>query len=220
MHKKTTRKRNMNLWEEFDPDLSEGKYQIPLIRKENYIPPGLVDFSQAIRSRDFSKGVHFYLDDSRFECVWKEPYRYIPILKRFACVFTPDFSLYTDMPMAMKIWNLYRARLIGQMMQRAGIAVIPTISWAGPETYEFCFDGLPKNGTVTVSTVGIMRSRPARELFKSGLSAMLAAVRPKRILMYGTLPDFDFGKVAVFHFENTSYNWKITKKDVNCKETL
>lgn len=59
MHKKTTRKRNMNLWEEFNPDLSEGKYQILLIRKENCIPPGLVDFSQAIRSRDFSKGVHF-----------------------------------------------------------------------------------------------------------------------------------------------------------------
>ena len=42
----------------------------------------------------------------------------------------PDFSLYLDMPMAMKIWNVYRSRLIGQMMQDADIVVIPTLSWA------------------------------------------------------------------------------------------
>ncbi|OQA84067.1 MAG: hypothetical protein BWY31_02596 [Lentisphaerae bacterium ADurb.Bin242] len=122
------------------------------------------------------------------------------------------------MPLAMKTWNVYRSRLLGQRMADAGIVVIPTVSWAGPETYEFCFDGLPKNGTVTISTVGVMRSRQARELFKSGLSAMLAAIRPENILIYGKLPDFDFGKTAIFHFEPTSFDWKNMKKDVNCKE--
>lgn len=77
-----------------------------------------LDFNAALRSSDAEAGVHFFLDDSRFERIWKEPYRYIKILQRFTCVLAPDFSLYMDMPLAMKIWNVYRSRLLGQMMRR------------------------------------------------------------------------------------------------------
>lgn len=63
------------------------------------------------------------------------PQQYMDKLREFDCVFTPDFSLYMDMPMPMNIWNVYRSRLIGQMMQDVGITVIPTLSWAEKETY-------------------------------------------------------------------------------------
>ncbi len=63
-----------------------------------------------------------------------------------------------------------------------------------------------------------MRGKQARALFKSGLSAMLAAIRPKNILIYGKLPDFNFGKTTIFNFETTSFDWKKMKKGVNCKE--
>ena len=72
----------------------------------------------------------FFIDDYQFERVWNDPYTYIERLREFPCALTSDFSLYLDMPMAMKIWNVYRSRLIGQMMQDADIVVIPTLSWA------------------------------------------------------------------------------------------
>lgn len=73
-------------------------------------------------------------------------------------MLTPDFSLYLDMPRAMKVWNVYRSRLISQIAQDYGCVVIPTVSWAERETFNFCFDGLPENSTLSISTIGIKRA--------------------------------------------------------------
>ena len=218
--KKRATNRDFYLLEEFDPDLSKGKYQMPSLQREIFVPSRLIDFTTAIHSRNFSSGIHFYLDDYRFERIWREPYRYIPILRRFACVFTPDFSLYTDMPMAMKIWNVYRSRLIGQMMQHAGIRIIPTVSWAGPETFEFCFDGIEEGCTVTIATVGTMRNPEAQELFYSGMSAMIETVHPSTIIFYGTAPKKFPEGIPYVHFESTSFSWQKSKSDVTYKEIL
>lgn len=92
------------------------------IRKKDFVFL-LFGFDKAICSKEFDNGVHFYLEDSKFERMWRNPYRYIPILKRFSFVLTPDFSIYTDMPEAMQIWNIFRSRLLGQMLQREGMTL-------------------------------------------------------------------------------------------------
>ena len=76
---------------EFHLGDSAGQYNIPKIKRECFIPSHLIDFSQALTSKDFQAGIHFYIDDARFERIWRNPQRYLPILKRFSCVFTPDF---------------------------------------------------------------------------------------------------------------------------------
>ena len=63
--------------------------------------------------------------------------------------------------MPMKIWNIYRSRAIGQYYQEQGIKVIPTISWAEKETFEFCFDGIPKGSIVSISTIGVKQNKEA-----------------------------------------------------------
>ena len=150
---------------EFHLGDSAGQYNIPKIKRECFIPSHLIDFSQALTSKDFQAGIHFYIDDARFERIWRNPQRYLPILKRFSCVFTPDFSLYRDMPLAMKIWNVYRSRLLGQIMQRAGICVIPTISWAAKDTYSFCFSGIEPYSVISISTVGVLKTVKAQSVF-------------------------------------------------------
>ena len=42
-----------------------------------------------------------FLDDNQFERIWNRPARYVNMLKRYECVLTVDFSLYTDMPMSI-----------------------------------------------------------------------------------------------------------------------
>ena len=123
--------------DDFDGARAEGFYQMPIIEAQNAEPDELISFNYVLSTKKRRCGVHFYIDDYQFERIWNSPQQYMDKLREFDCVFTPDFSLYMDMPMPMKIWNVYRSRLIGQMMQDVGITVIPTLSWAEKETYTF-----------------------------------------------------------------------------------
>ena len=99
--------------------------------------------------------------------------------------------------MAIKIWNVYRSRLIGQMMQDADIVVISTLSWAEPETFSSCFERLEQGGVVAVSTVGVMRNKSAQEVWTAGMNEAGQRLRPSGILCYGSKPDYDFGSLPV-----------------------
>lgn len=192
-----------NLYE-FDPERAEGKYQMPIIHRVNHIPEKLIGFNYALTSGEYNAGIHFYIDDYQFERIWNEPYKYIDKLQQYDCVLTPDFSLYMDMPMSMKIWNVYRSRLIGQIMQDAGMIVIPTLSWAEPETFEFCFDGIEPGGTVSVSTVGVLRHEESFDIWKQGMIEAINRLHPSEIILYGNNVDFDFGDIKVVNFANTN----------------
>ena len=187
--------------EDFDSARAVGFYQIPVITREDYIPTKLIGFNYAKTSEDKNAGIHCFIDDYQFERLWNAPYDYVDTLREYECFLTPDFSLYMDMPMAMKIWNVYRSRLIGQIYQDSGLMVIPTLVWAEPETYQFCFDGIEQGGTVAVSTVGVMNSETARETWASGMTEAIKRTRPKTILCYGSRIDFDFGDIDVRYYD-------------------
>ena len=86
---------------------------MPALFAVDYVPSKLIGFEQVLTSNDASATVHFFIDDYRFERVWTNPARYAELLGRFDACFTPDFSLYTDMPLPLQQWNIYRSRLIG-----------------------------------------------------------------------------------------------------------
>ena len=198
---------NLELFDEFACD---GKYQMPIIRNENYIPSDLMGFNYAKTSNNKKTGIHFYLDDYQFERIWNSPSDYFDILNQYECILTPDFSLYLDMPFAMKIWNVYRSRLIGQYYQQQGLKVIPTISWAEKETFEFCFDGIPEGSVVSVSTIGVKQNEIAMQIWKSGMDAMIEKIKPSTILVYGGKLDYDYGNINVVYYEN-----KVTERMKN-----
>ena len=107
------------------------------------------------------------------------------------------------MPMAMKIWNVYRSRLLGQYWQNKGIKVIPTISWAEKETFEFCFDGIPEKSIVAISTIGVKREDEAFTVWKDGVDAMIQKIKPETILVYGGQVEYDYPQeIKVIYFEN------------------
>ena len=185
-----------------DLERCEGKYQMPIIENDGHVPDSLIGFNYALTSKDKSAGVHFYVDDYQFERIWNEPERYIQVLKEYDCVLTPDFSLYMDMPYSMKIWNVFRSRLIGQMCQDAGLKVIPTVSWAEEATFDFCFDGLPEKAVLSISTVGVKNSPEALEIWRAGVTELIKRKQPKILLVYGGAVEFDYGKTKVIHFAN------------------
>lgn len=189
----------------FRPSLAAGDWQIPKLARCDYIPKDLIGFNYALTSPRKNVGVHFFLDDYQFERVWNQPEKYARILAQYDCVLTPDFSLYMDMPRCMKLWNIYRSRLIGQIWQDAGMKVIPTMSWAETETFEFCFEGIPQGGAVAVSTVGVLRDKTAREIWRQGTDEMMRRIQPQTVILYGKAIDYDWGKTKVVSYQPKAF---------------
>lgn len=123
--------------------LSDGTFEMPKIKKEEIDLENveLVGYDKLSNSNS-DQIVHFFLDDYKFEVMWKDPYPRIERLKVHKAVLSPNFSVYTEMPVAMKIYNTFRSRWCGAFLQSNGIKVIPTLAWGGPETFWFCFDGI------------------------------------------------------------------------------
>lgn len=136
---------------------------------------------------------HFFYDDFKFISAWREPDKYVERLRNFKAVISPDFSLYTDFPMALQILSCYRRQWCGAYWQALGIDVIPDVIWGEPDTFEWCFDGIPEGGTVAVSSVGVKRDKDwngkGLNLFKLGFDEMIKRLHPTTILYYGDMID-------------------------------
>ncbi|PMB89263.1 DUF4417 domain-containing protein [Varibaculum cambriense] len=186
-----------------NPKRVTGKYDIPTLTPVDTIPEDLIPFNYLLTSSpDKRKAVHFFLDDYQFERCWKRPYKYLNLLSGYQAVLTPDFSLYLDMPKALKIWNTYRSRLIGQYWQNQGLTVIPTVSWAEPDSYKYAFDGLPIGATLAVSTVGVMMNRQSQKLWKQGAEHLLRTLHPKTLLIYGNPINIDPVDTELIYYQN------------------
>lgn len=185
--------RNQRNYENLEKRIFDGtgEYGIPVLKpcafdgRCEFVP-----FSSAsgCKKRD-GKGVHFFVDDYRFNRLWSSPDAYIQMLHQFKYVMTPDFSTYTDFPKVMQIYNHYRKHWIGAYMQENGINVIPTISWSDESSYNWCFDGEPAHGVVAVSSVGTQNSRKTSVLFLNGYREMIRRLEPETIIFYGSVPE-------------------------------
>ena len=192
--------------DEYDELRSAGFYQMPIIKAQNAEPENLISFNYVLSTKKTKCGVHFYIDDYQFERIWNSPQEYIEKLRNYECVFTPDFSLYMDMPMAMKIWNVYRSKLIGQMMQDVGITVIPTLQWAEKETFAFCFDGIEQGGTVSVSSIGVKKDKEAKQIWYDGMDEAIKKIKPSKILVYGGDIGYNFPKdIKIKYYDNNAF---------------
>ena len=181
-------------------DYTDGKYQMPLILSSDVMPSKhLLQYRHGDIPLEVMKEsmVHFFLDDWRFNYVWTHPDDAVKKLKQYEAVLSPDFSLYADYPIALQIFNTYRNRWCGAYFQSKGLAVVPTVGWSGPESFEFCFDGVQKGSPVGISTVGVMNSVDARTTWLTGLKEMINRIEPVYVICYGRV-DKRFENLANF----------------------
>jgi len=190
-----------------------GFYQMPILEKCLIIPTDLIGFNYMLSSTDTNTGIHCFVDDYQFERLWSNPYKYADRIAEFECFLTPDFSLYMDMPMSMKIWNIFRSRLIGQFLQDQGVDVIPTVSWAEKDTFDFCFDGIAEGSVVAISTIGVKNSDYSMQIWRDGVDELIKRIKPYAILVYGGEVEYDYGDTPVYYYKN-----KVTERLKNSKE--
>lgn len=185
-----------------------GLFEFPSIDPIKEIPNSLVSFSKAISCKDYNQWVHFYEDDYLFERIWRNPRKYLSVLKKYKGVILPDFSCYRDMPLAMQIWNIYRSRAIGHWLQMNGIKVIPNIRFGDRRTYKISCDGIEKHCVIAVGTHGNIKSVEDRKVFLSGLNVVVKRLEPSTIVVYGAAPEKYFKKyidkgIIIIQFDST-----------------
>ena len=172
-----------------------GAFDIPQLSPTTRKTDIFLPFNKAKRSQREYAGIHFFIDDYQFQRLWSNIVRYVPIFSRFRQIMTPDFSLYTDFPAALQIYNHYRKHWIGAYLQALGIDVIPTISWSNEESFAWCFDGEPSGGCVAVSSVGCMKSKKLKTAFMKGYNEMLCRLAPAEVIFYGSVPEECTGNI-------------------------
>ncbi len=166
------------------------------------VPKGLVPFEKAKRTSNKRQYVHFYMHDKYFARVLTATDKYVDLLKEFDGVITPDCTMLAGQAPCIQQTNTYFNRAVGFYLQKQGIPVIANIRWSDEESFKYCFLGVPKNGIVSISTHGCLRSKRDKELFRIGTKEMIKVLEPTDILVHGYMPDEVFGEFysqARFH---------------------
>jgi len=142
--------------------------------------------------------IHFYIDDQFFDgkrnSIWLYPEDALKVIKHFAGIITPDFSTYADFPHFIKGFNTYRMRAFGYWITGFDIPVINNVRWGTRETWDYCFDGIPKHSIVAIGTVASdLKHKANHPNFEAGLRKMVETIQPCIIIVYGSAnyPFFD-----------------------------
>ena len=200
---------------------TDNGWGIPIIRRQRIAVKDIIGFNYIMSKPSYEKTVHFFLDDHEFERVWNHPSKYIRLLKKFHAVFSPDFSLWMEYSRVIQLWNTYRNRMCGAYWQSQGIRVIPTVGWAGEDSFDFCFAGVEKGSTVAISTRGATHANAEIEGFRYGYTEMLRRIKPERVIVYGTMKRIGKLKGNVVHIPYEFYiNEECTGKPIPGKGGL
>jgi len=184
MTSKEMRNSQLFMRNQFD---KEGKWGFPIIKKQKLDIENieLISCSDVSKkdTKNLHKGVHFFVDDFRFETVYNHPEKSLERYGKYRFLLTPDYSLYAEMDPWRQIESVGKARWVGAKWQAEGKIVIPTVSWGLARTYEFCFDGIQKNSIIAIGMIGCKRNKND---FLKGYYQMLYKIEPEAIICLGT----------------------------------
>lgn len=166
--------------DETEFEFTEKGYPIlePITKEETEGIAKTIPFHLAAKNDDWDRWVHFHIQDFKFERIWNDPDKYIPMLQKYRGIISPDFSMYTDMPRPLQEYNHYRNNWFARYAQINNIKVIPSLSFSNEESHEYCFEGIPENSVLWINTIGPLRDPEARPLFWSGLDAAIERLSP------------------------------------------
>lgn len=180
----------------------EGKFEIPRIDPPDEItlPQGMVPFSLRARSENHQDFVCFYENDVNFREILTNTEEYVEELRLFPGIISPDCSLYIDAPLCVQIADIYLSRAVGYYLQSQGLYVVPNVRWGDERTYteqylgeRVAFQGVARHSIVSIGTYGQIKKAESKRYFREGLVAMLDALEPEVVLVYGPMPDIIFG---------------------------
>ena len=185
---------------------SIGKYEFPKIKKQDINIEDIKFLSFVDTKKDDKenqdKTIHFFTYDWKFDKVYENAEEELEKLKQYKYLLSPDFSLFTNMPLALQIESVFKNRWCGAYWQSKGLKVIPTISWGDEKSFEFCFEGIEEGCVVAVCTY---YRENCEEEFMLGFNKMMEAIKPSAVICYDE--PFEEMKGKVIEFLPTTFEW-------------
>jgi hypothetical protein len=161
------------------------------------LPTAFIDWPHR-RSFPDGTGLHFFVDDYQFERVWTHPHWYVGEFKtRHPLLFGVDFSIFSDTPICMQVWQTYRTRWLCRWYQEQGVTMIPTVSWGNKDSFDFVFRGIPKGSVIALSSIGRKGANEGSNGgWDEGYIAAIEAIDPELVFIVGSHIGEDLEKLA------------------------
>ena len=189
----------------FDNLIVDEKYGMPIIKKyDGDKPVKLQAFNKGITQKQYKNTIHFYLNDREFLRILTYPQKYLEILKHFKSVISPDFSQYIDMPSPMRFYHSFLNKAFAAYWSNNGINVIPNVTWSTPDSYDYSFIGIEKNGTIAINCTGVKKSDYSKYLWLKGYNEAIKRLEPTHIIRYGEKMPEENEEISTY-FENENY---------------
>lgn len=185
--------------------ITDDKFGLHIIANYNgNIPAKLQAFNKAITQKQYENTVHFYLNDKEFTRILTYPEKYLEILKNFKSVISPDFSQYIDMPSPMRFYHCFLNRAFAAYWNNNGINVIPNVTWSTPDSYDYSFTGIEKNGIIAINCTGVKKAGYSKYLWLQGYKEAVKRLEPRHIIRYGEKMPGEYEEISTY-FENENY---------------
>lgn len=122
---------------------SDNEYDIPNLRLDmqaGKLELPLAAYGAESRQKKGITTYHFYVEDYRFESIWKDPTKVL----RSGCraIVEPNLSLFDTTPVAYGLQQLYKKRWISRYYQECGIGVYADLNVAR-KFYDYNRMGIP-----------------------------------------------------------------------------
>jgi hypothetical protein len=106
------------------------------------------------------------------------------------------------------IWNCTRNRVMAYYLQKNGFDVVPVATWCEEDDFEWCFDGLPEESSIAISTNGCMSSPYSKRIFLQGVEELQKKKKPSNLIICGREVDA-LGKYDnIIYYPCFSQRWK------------
>lgn len=186
-----------------------GKYKLPQLAPTQAMPTHVICFNERNRiSKPENCWIDFFIDDALFENFWNHPEISFSNLKRFAGIITTDYSMFPEMLPGQIIWNCTRNRVMAYYLQNQGFNIIPVASWCNESDFEWCFDGLPDNSSIAITTNGCMSSPYGRRMLLKGVEELQKQKSPSKLIVCGRhVPGLD-SYSNVIYYPSYSQRWR------------
>ncbi|MGM9867170.1 MAG: DUF4417 domain-containing protein [Lepagella sp.] len=132
--------------------------------------------------------VHFFINDEFFDCIRKNPERYLAMFKSADFIIAPDFSTYRNYPFPILVKNVYDNLLLASYFQCNGCNIVANAVWSLPIYYDLTFKGQPTGGAICVSSKSLnLRDKKGVCHWLHGYSETIKRLAPESVIRIGKI---------------------------------
>lgn len=162
------------------------------------VPSRLAPFNVAYAYKDYNCTVHFFIDDSLFLRVLRNPEKYLDFLKKCNSVIGSDLSQYSDMSAEERYYSAYINSAFSAFLQRNDVNLIPNVTWSLPDSYSYSWSSMPRNSVVAINGNGIMKHDVSKYLWYRGYWEAISTLHPSLIIRYGTRMPYEQSDISLY----------------------